>query len=68
LTFSTNVPVLRTERLFLRAWRDEDLAPFAALNADRAVMEHFPATLSRAASDADVARVSWKKEWRNLPS
>ena len=28
-------PSLRTPRLLLRPWRDEDLAPFAALNADR---------------------------------
>jgi RimJ/RimL family protein N-acetyltransferase len=41
----------------LRAWRDEDLAPFAALNADPLVMEYFPATLSRAESDALAARV-----------
>jgi RimJ/RimL family protein N-acetyltransferase len=50
-------PTLRTERLILRPWRDEDLAPFAALNADPAVMEHFPATLTRAESDAFAARV-----------
>ena len=50
-------PTLRTGRLILRPWRDEDLAPFAALNADPAVMEHFPATLSRAESDAFAARV-----------
>jgi RimJ/RimL family protein N-acetyltransferase len=48
---------LRTARLVLRAWRDEDLAPFAALNADPVVMEHFPAPLSRAESDAFAARV-----------
>jgi ribosomal-protein-alanine N-acetyltransferase len=35
------VPTLRTERLQLREWRDDDLAPFAALNADERVMEHF---------------------------
>ncbi|MBV9835117.1 MAG: GNAT family N-acetyltransferase [Alphaproteobacteria bacterium] len=50
-------PVLTTERLILRPWRDEDLAPFAAMNADAAVMRHFPATLSRAESDAMVGRV-----------
>jgi RimJ/RimL family protein N-acetyltransferase len=38
---------LETPRLRLRRWRDEDLEPFAALNADPEVMEHFPSTLSR---------------------
>ncbi|HEX2012419.1 MAG TPA: GNAT family N-acetyltransferase [Roseateles sp.] len=43
-----------TARLRLRAWRDEDRAPFAALNADPAVMEFFPAPQSRAQSDASI--------------
>lgn len=38
---------LDTPRLRLRRWRPEDLEPFAALNADPEVMEHFPSTLSR---------------------
>jgi RimJ/RimL family protein N-acetyltransferase len=42
---------LRTDRLLMRAWADADRAPFAALNADSEVMEHFPAVLSRAESD-----------------
>lgn len=45
---------LRTDRLILRRWRDSDRGPFAALNADPEVMEHFPAPLSRAESDAMV--------------
>ena len=45
---------LRTDRLLLRQWRDEDRAPFAALNADPVVMEHFPSTMTREASDAFV--------------
>jgi ribosomal-protein-alanine N-acetyltransferase len=45
-----------TERLLLRQWREEDLEPFAALNADPTVMEHFPSTLDRAASDAFAER------------
>lgn len=49
--------MLETERLLLRRWRPADLAPFAALNADPEVMEHFPARLSRAESDAFVARI-----------
>jgi ribosomal-protein-alanine N-acetyltransferase len=47
---------LHTDRLILRRWRDGDRAPFAALNADPAVMEHFPARLSRAESDALIDR------------
>lgn len=50
-------PELRTERLLLRRWRQTDRAPFAALNADPRVMEHFPALLSREESDAMVARI-----------
>jgi RimJ/RimL family protein N-acetyltransferase len=46
-----------TDRLRLRPWRDTDLAPFAAMNADAEVMAHFPARLDRAASDAMVARI-----------
>jgi RimJ/RimL family protein N-acetyltransferase len=46
--------VIRTERLVLRQWRDDDRAPFAALNADPVVMEHFPSTMTREQSDAFV--------------
>jgi RimJ/RimL family protein N-acetyltransferase len=48
---------LRTERLLLRPWREEDRGPFAAMNADPAVMEYFPAALSRAQSDALAQRI-----------
>jgi ribosomal-protein-alanine N-acetyltransferase len=44
-------PELSTPRLKLRRWRPSDLEPFAALNADPAVMEYFPAPLSRPQSD-----------------
>jgi ribosomal-protein-alanine N-acetyltransferase len=43
-----------TSRLRLREWRDADLAPFAAMNADPEVMRYFPEPLDRAASDALV--------------
>lgn len=49
--------MIRTERLLLRAWRDADLAPFAELNADPAVMEYLPKPLSRAESDALASRI-----------
>lgn len=48
---------LRTERLVLRAWTDDDLDAYAALNADPVVMEHFPSTLTRAESDVSAARI-----------
>jgi RimJ/RimL family protein N-acetyltransferase len=48
---------LRTERLLLRPWRAEDREPFAVMNADPAVMEYFPATLSRDKSDALAERI-----------
>lgn len=50
--------VIRTPRLVLRRWRDEDRAAFAALNADRRVMEHFPSVLSREESDAAAERIA----------
>jgi RimJ/RimL family protein N-acetyltransferase len=46
--------VIRTERLVLRQWREDDREPFAALNGDPVVMEHFPATMTREQSDAFV--------------
>jgi RimJ/RimL family protein N-acetyltransferase len=45
-----------TERLILRRWLPEDLAPFAELNADADVRRFFAGTLSREQSDADVDR------------
>ena len=47
----------RTERLLLRRWRDDDRAPFAAMNADPAVMEYFPSTSDRRESDALVDHI-----------
>ncbi len=52
-----NEPRLRTQRLLLRRWRPQDRAPFAAMNADPAVMEHFPAPLTRAQSAALIERI-----------
>jgi RimJ/RimL family protein N-acetyltransferase len=52
-----NIMSLRTPRIVLRAWRDEDFAPFAAMNADPRVMEHFPGVLTREQSDALATRI-----------
>jgi RimJ/RimL family protein N-acetyltransferase len=51
------VPIIRTPRLLLRDWCDDDLAAFAAMNADPRVMEFFPSVLDRAESDAQAARI-----------
>lgn len=48
---------METERLILRRWREADRRPFAELNADPEVMEHFPAPLTREQSDAMVDRI-----------
>ncbi|NJP90775.1 GNAT family N-acetyltransferase [Nonomuraea sp. FMUSA5-5] len=48
---------METERLIMRRWREADKEPFAAMNADPEVMEHFPAPLTRAQSDAMVDRI-----------
>lgn len=58
--------MIRTERLVLRQWRPEDLEPFARMNADPKVMEHFLAPLSREKSDLLVtnqAELIEKRGW-----
>ncbi|MFJ5119239.1 GNAT family N-acetyltransferase [Kitasatospora sp. NPDC088548] len=50
------MPELRTDRLVLRDWREADLGPWAAMNADPEVREHFPGVLTREQSEASAAR------------
>lgn len=50
--------ILTTDRLILRQWREDDLEPFAAMNADPEVMRFFPRRLDREASDAMAHRLS----------
>ena len=52
-----SIPVLRTARLLLRGWEEEDLADFAALNSDPRVMALLSGRLSRSESDALVQRM-----------
>lgn len=56
--------ILETERLILRPWRDEDLGPFAKLNADPRVMEYFPSLLTREESDQLANKIRTKIDER----
>lgn len=49
---------LQTERLILRPWKEEDKVPFAIMNSDPEVMEHFPALLTKEQSDQLYSRLS----------
>lgn len=54
------VPLARqvtTPRLHLRLWQRGDEEPFAAMNADPRVREHYPNVLTREESDASAARI-----------
>ncbi len=47
----------------MRRWRDEDREPFAAMNADPAVMEHMQGLMTRERSDAFIDKVeAWWEE------
>lgn len=46
----------QSPRLLLRAWRDDDLDPLAALCADPEVMRYFPGTQSREEAAALIQR------------
>lgn len=49
---------LRTPRLLLRQWREEDRAAFAAMNADPEVREYLGGAVDRQTSDGEFARAS----------
>lgn len=57
---------LRTERLLLRRWRESDLAPWAAMNADPEVRAHLGDPLTRRESDAVAARMRAEFEERGF--
>ena len=48
---------IEAQRTILRAWRDDDLEPWAAMNADPRVMEFFPALYDRDAAYAMAERL-----------
>src|SRR3954447_6688640 len=57
---------IQTDRLILRRWQDADREPFARMNADPEVMEHFPAQLSREESDGLIDKIEAHFESRGF--
>ncbi len=53
---------METERLILRPFTPADIDDMAAMNADKRVMEFFPATLTRAQSAAFLQRIITHQE------
>jgi len=49
--------MIETPRLLLRRWRDEDRGPFAAMNADPAVMRFYERPLTETESNARIDRL-----------
>ncbi|SEF54695.1 Protein N-acetyltransferase, RimJ/RimL family [Bryocella elongata] len=47
---------LASERLLLREWQPRDLTPFAAMNADPAVMRYFHAPMTQQETEEAMAR------------
>jgi 3-dehydroquinate dehydratase / shikimate dehydrogenase len=52
--------MIRTKRLILRPWQEEDFESFGQINSDARVMEYFPSILSRQESDGLAERLSTK--------
>lgn len=50
------MPVLETERLILRRWRNEDRAPFFAINSNAEVSYWLGGDVTRASCDAGIDR------------
>jgi RimJ/RimL family protein N-acetyltransferase len=57
-------PLIVTDRLLLRDWRDADLDPFVAMNADPVVMEFFPETYTEERTRRFVALI--RERWTQL--
>ena len=49
--FAKNIFQLKTSRLILKQWQQDDYVSFSKMNSDPDVMQYFPNTLSRKESD-----------------
>lgn len=56
---------MRTHRLVLRRWQEEDFVPSAAMNTHPEVMQFFPAPLDRTSSDALASRTRKRRPARS---
>jgi len=61
-----HTPIIRTDRLILRSWREEDLELFAKINADPRVMEYFPSILSKEESDSLAEKIQKELMEKNM--
>jgi RimJ/RimL family protein N-acetyltransferase len=60
------VTELRTERLLLRQWAEDDLEPFGQMGADPEVMRYFPSTMTAAESESlarELRRLIAEQGW-----
>ncbi|MFI1971242.1 GNAT family N-acetyltransferase [Streptomyces cinnamoneus] len=54
---------LRTPRLTLRRWREDDIVPMAAINSDPEVMRWIGDGSVRDRSQTEAGIVAWEREW-----
>jgi RimJ/RimL family protein N-acetyltransferase len=60
------IPTIITDRLILRCWREADLEPYAAMNADPETMIHLHGTMTYAATERLVTHLIGMWHLRNF--
>lgn len=56
-------PLIKTGRLLLRRWRDEDVEPFAAMCSDPEVMRHIGSGATRTRAQAQASIEAYERGW-----
>ncbi len=57
------MPTLETSRLVLRRWREQDIAPMTAINAEPEVMRWIGRGTTITADQTQMAIERWEREW-----